>query len=634
MAFDYGSIDLGLRNPFKKEGLVTAVTGGLSACVGLAVLLIAAATVKENTVAGWIYIVFAVVLLGGGVRALSGGAFAMLRYFVGRNHPTSLAYNYSPSESSTAQEEARYVGYKGSTLEEMLIGRKNPTFVEPEGFLARALHSLLPKLLFMPYPIRNLGQRLFGAWVKTAVAIMAYLFVAFVTLAGFVGDMGTVIFPLYSVVLSVYVIVLWWRTGRAIARHPERQVESMGGSDLVMVIAVSIVLPVMVGLMLGSVSQVGNVGVQQWQQWISVLDGLYPLTYLLVSLLFAAVASVGIYQLLRRRLALANPVSEVSELRENWQESVHPNEIFINLDNLVMANRRYKEVPNRVYRELDPQLVEQVEGKGGFKGEMIQEIQPKVKPMDLGVSFDKVRMALLLGGNVLVLIATGLTLWLAFATVDLYEALAQQGVSVGALLSGDSSALSLPVNLLVWGVIFRAFAALLRGAAHLFFSEMQFESVMIYFKCEGTFTESKMSTGTGIHDSTRSENTLIRSSITPWIVVSRLVTSTFAATGMRNLEFPRYVMEMHKAPEALASIRADVVTFLKDRESIASITSERDLGNASQIYQLNQQTRAQASLPTAGADEDAAGYLRQEQAADEAEAKPGNGGTAGDEPVP
>jgi hypothetical protein len=164
---------------------------------------------------------------------------------------------------------------------------------------------------------------------------------------------------------------------------------------------------------------------------------------------------------------------------------------------------------------------------------------------------------------------------------------------VEALLSGDSSALSLAVNLLVWGVIFRAFAALLRGAAHLFFSEMQFESVMIYFKCEGTFTESKMSTGTGIHDSTRSENTLIRSSITPWIVVSRLVTSTFAATGMRNLEFPRYVMEMHKAPEALASIRADVVTFLKDRESIASITSERDLGNASQIYQLNQQTRAQ-----------------------------------------
>ena len=303
MAFDYGSIDLGLRNPFKKEGLVTAVTGGLSACVGLAVLLIAAATVKENTVAGWIYIVFAVVLLGGGVRALSGGAFAMLRYFVGRNHPTSLAYNYSPSESSTAQEESRYVGYKGSTLEEMLIGRKNPTFVEPEGFLARALHSLLPKLLFMSYPIRNLGQRLFGAWVKTAVAIMAYLFVAFVTLAGFVGDMGTVIFPLYSVILSIYVIVLWWRAGRAIARHPERQVESMGGGDLVMVIAVSIVLPVRVGLMLGSVSQVGNVGIQQWQQWISVLDGLYPLTYLLVSLLFAAVASVGIYQLLRRRLA-------------------------------------------------------------------------------------------------------------------------------------------------------------------------------------------------------------------------------------------------------------------------------------------------------------------------------------------
>ena len=64
--------------------------------MGLAVLLIAAATVKENTVAGWIYIVFAVVLLGGGVRALSGGAFAMLRYFVGRN-PVSYTHLTLPT---------------------------------------------------------------------------------------------------------------------------------------------------------------------------------------------------------------------------------------------------------------------------------------------------------------------------------------------------------------------------------------------------------------------------------------------------------------------------------------------------------------------------------------------------------
>ncbi|MCH2456020.1 MAG: hypothetical protein MK192_10055, partial [Idiomarina sp.] len=162
-------------------------------------------------------------------------------------------------------------------------------------------------------------------------------------------------------------------------------------------------------------------------------------------------------------------------------------------------------------------------------------------------------------------------------------------------------------------------AHLLANVAHLFFAEIQFESLLIYFKCEGTFTESKISTGTGIHDSTRSENTLARSSITPWVIVSRLVTTTFAATGMRNLEHPRHILEMHRADAELESIRNDVIDFLKDRESIASLTSKRDLGNASQIHQLNEQTRAipgsqeRLDEKQQTSDEEAAGYLRQEE---------------------
>ena len=160
------------------------------------------------------------------------------------------------------------------------------------------------------------------------------------------------------------------------------------------------------------------------------------------------------------------------------------------------------------------------------------------------------------------------------------------------------------------GFLIKSFARLLTTTAHLFFAEIQFESLLVYFKCEGTFTESKISTGTGIHDSTRSENTLVRSSITPWIIVS----TTFAATGIKNLEHPRHILEMHKDETQLKDIKDDVVSFLKDRESIASITSQRDLGNASQIHQLNQQTRA---IPTetylVNTDQEAASYLRQEE---------------------
>ncbi|WP_202862818.1 hypothetical protein [Microbulbifer sp. A4B17] len=148
----------------------------------------------------------------------------------------------------------------------------------------------------------------------------------------------------------------------------------------------------------------------------------------------------------------------------------------------------------------------------------------------------------------------------------------------------------------------------------IFFAEMQFELLLVYFKCEGTFTESKISTGTGIHDSTRSENVLVRSSITPWVIVARVVSSTFAASGMKNLEYPRHILEMHKSERDLSEIRDDVISFLKDRESIASITSSRDLENTSNIYAINQQSRAMpmSEQGQLAQDENAAGYLRHE----------------------
>lgn len=109
-------------------------------------------------------------------------------------------------------------------------------------------------------------------------------------------------------------------------------------------------------------------------------------------------------------------------------------------------------------------------------------------------------------------------------------------------------------HLIFLGLLSNVFARILSNAAHLFYAEIRFESLPVFFRCEGTFSESKISTGTGIHDSTRSENTLVRSSITLWIIVS-------------------------------------------------------------QVYQLNQQTRAMPSgyrKPTQ--DEEAAGYLTKETA--------------------
>jgi hypothetical protein len=630
MAFDYGSIDLGLKNPFKKEGVVTAIRGSVQFLAGLYLLIQAAGHVKEDAGMGWILVIFGVFLLGAGITALGGGIYATLRYFVGRNHPTSLARNHSKSETSTAHEEAKYVAYTDKTLEEMLVGRKNSTFVEPVGFLARLLHSVLPKLLFMPYPIRNMAQRIFGAWAKTLVALISFGFVAFVSLAGFAGDAGELIFPIYSALLMVYVSLVWFSAGRDISRGAEKNIESLGGRTFVRVISVSIIMPVVIGAGLSWLMQQGSTSAKQIESVFVALPDLNATTYLICLFIAASICTAIIGYMLRCRIAQANPLAEVSELRENWQESVHPNEIFINLDNLVMANRRYKEVPNRVYRELDPSLEEQIEGKGAFKGEMIQEIQPKVKPLNLGTAFENTRLGSLIFGNILHLIAIIFTFTLAYSVVDIYSffkeiSFAQIKADIDAPQTAELLNLAMTaVHFVLITFMFRSFGKLLANSAHLFFAEIQFESILVYFKCEGTFTESKISTGTGIHDSTRSENTLVRSSITPWVIVSRITTTTFAATGMQNLEHPRYILEMQKAEDDLQAIKKDVIGFLKNRESIASITSERDLGNASQIHQLNQQTRALndvAPIEKLKQDEEAAGYIRQESDLNEGESK-------------
>ncbi len=620
MAFDYGSIDLGLKNPFKLEGKVTALRGIIESVAGVSLLVIAASSVKESTTAGWILMLFGMFILALGIRSLSSGIYATLKYFVGRNHPTSLAYNFSKSESSTAQEEKKEVAYNAQSLEEMLVGRKNSTFKEPNGFLSRLLHSLIPKLLFLPYPIRNVAQRLFGSWVSTLVALVAYGLVAFVSLSGFTGEAGELAFPVYSAILMFYVLFSWRSSSKPISRNAERNIEALGGGTLAKIISLSFILPIVIGLSMSWLMQEQHISKQEIDAWLAQLPNLHAGIYLIAIIILATLSCALVFTMIKARLNAVTPTAEVSELRENWQESVHPDEVFINLDNLVMANRRYKEVPNRVYRELDPKLQEQIEGKGGFKGEMIQEVQPKLHAMELGKNFTLARLIALISANLLYIVALALTVLLAYSLIDIYYYIdsaninnLQQAFNNQNVIQFSSLLMS-SVHILIIAVIIKAFARLLANCAHLFFAEMQFESLLVYFKCEGTFTESKISTGTGIHDSTRSENTLVRSSITPWVIVSRVITSTFAATGMKNLEHPRHIMEMHKDEGQLQAIKNDVIAFLKDRESIASITSERDLGNASQIHQLNQQTRA---IPTQQAitkeDEEAAGYLRQEE---------------------
>jgi len=118
-------------------------------------------------------------------------------------------------------------------------------------------------------------------------------------------------------------------------------------------------------------------------------------------------------------------------------------------------------------------------------------------------------------------------------------------------------------------------------------AEINFKSILIYFKGEGTYTESKLSYGMAITDSARSENVVVRTSIAPTLIVSDITSCTFACLGPYNLKRARYVMDMRKADAVLDEIVKGIRGFLESRQVIANAASEKDIDSMGNLYNLN-----------------------------------------------
>lgn len=618
MAYDFGSQTLGIKNPFKFEGAVRAAAGVVAALIGVYPLVRVAPTLQNNPVMGWTLAIVGFLLLAGGLRHAGQGMFQLFRYFVGRSVPTSLAYNQASSEQETAdlEKKSNSLLYDVDSLHAMLMGRKNSTFLEPIGWMARLVHSIFPRLTFLPYPLRHYAQEISGMAINSMTALVAFAIAWFVVSTGLAGKAApVVIMPLLSIVLLTYLIVVWFGTASSTSSITTSQLQRSGGLSFGGLIALAIAIPVLSGFYLDKALPYTTEQITAFEAQMPLFSAWLNLAVLLLAIV---VSILLVAPLLRERMKEAMPQTEVSEYRENMQESVHPEEIFINIENIVLANRRYKEMPNRIYNAYEPSLKEQSQGKGSFSGSLIIETQPEVSGLEYSSKFKLFRKLLTLSGQLF--FVAGIVVFYLLAVdiaeiVTMIEHLAKPVslTTIAPILSQFDTLLTL---FFVW-LTFYLTSRVLNTGSHLFWGEMQFQSLLMFLKTEGTYTESKISTGMAIHDSTRSENVVVRSSITPWIISCRITTSIFATSGSNNLEAPRFIINMAKNDDELNTMVTEIKTFLRDREAIASITNERDLDNAGRIYQVNEQMR---SLPGRDSnqqrltqDEEAAGYLRNEQ---------------------
>ncbi|ABK49721.1 conserved hypothetical protein [Shewanella sp. ANA-3] len=559
--------------------------------------------IKQDVIRAWLYALVGLYLLYVGLRLVADGAIRLFRFYVGRSSPSSLSKKKNKAGSSGGDYNQGPFAYSPEQLESMLNGRKNLTFKEPSAWLEQLLHTIYPSLLFAPYRMRNLAQELFSTVVTTMAALVAYSISYFVCSNGLAGKAGTIIIPIMSVGLLVYLTFVWLRAANLTKTFSDHQLSVKSAFGLSRLIGFSILVPVLLGYGYNQLPQDIAKEVLSVAQMIS-FNAWFNLL-LLFGLVLLVLSSQGF--LLHQRLKVVNATTEVSEYRENLQESVHPRELFIHLENSILANLRYKEMPNRVYQDLEPSLDEQGKGKGNFHGQLLLETQPVHEAIGFSDVFKIVRFGSSFIAQILTVLGVGLTVWAVFDGYDGYQLITHEVQHLQGMRVNEADLYALIEKIANFAVSFltllfamtavKSAAKILKHSTHHFWAEIQFNSLLIWMKMDGTFNESKISTGMSIHDSTRSENVLVRSSISPWFICSRITSSVFVRSGKQNLEVPRLIMSMMKTDSEMKLITAELKKFLQNRESIAAIRNEQDLGHTNTIFQVNEATRAHINLP-------------------------------------
>ena len=574
---DWGSNLPKIDNPLKKLGYIKILTGLISLVLSIYVLVSITWVTKTDMISGWICLLVGFMVLAYSVREIWRGFYMTFKMPLGRTDPSSLAAN------SNIVADHSPCDYSAPILWEMLNSRTNHTFMEPSNWLENMFFTTLKPLFFLPLPFRNLALKISSAIIRTLINILCYILALFLCKTGLIsGDLDFVL-TVYTWYLFLAMTGIWTSMCRydysTFYNSPDTS-SYLTPKKLIASISIAVLFPVLTVTLFSYVNFYETTAYQHISSFINSFS-ITP-WFLAISLGNIALC-LPLLWLLWQRSHRYEVVTEVSELRDNWQQSIHPDELFIAIENKIMANRRYMEVPNRVYLELNPNLsVDSNNAKGRFEGVTIQETQPAYIRPNNSITFNVVRFFSSVMGHLLKLVIAGIIVYFAYRGAPDVRA-------IGSDISGQIQYF-LPY---IMGILcLWIYSGILDRGTFIIWAEMNFESLLLYFRVTGTFTSSKISTGMSVYDSTRSENELVRSSISPWIIISKIVSTTFLGFGVNRFNNKRYIMEMHKDEPELDKIVREFREYMNSRENIASVAREGDLKNASDILKMNSQSVA------------------------------------------
>lgn len=581
---DIGSKHQQISNPLRPFGLIELTTGLIIVLIGIDLLMnVSAFSSNDNIIKAWIAAISGLSFtIHGGFIAFSG-MFKSFSLVIGRNDPKSLSYN-----CNNANENCSNMQYNDIDLYQMLMSRQNKTFVEPRCWLESLFFSLFRKMFFLPLPYRNVMQGFLSAIIKTLIILICYSILKFMTITGLLTGSNVIFVTSLYILFWVLKLFFIWKDAYLIFRNRISPPDNLSFKKLILTIAYAILIPSCFLALLNYVMIPNDSEhLSNTTSFVTSLITGFDLDFWFICFaLLPVAATIPIFYMGYRKCLEYGLKTEVSERIVNWQESIHPREIFIAVENIAMAKRRYMEVPNRVYAKFEPKLnVESDGNKGDFLGLTIQETQPEWIASKQNKGFCITKYLSVLLSSVL--------------SISMFIIISSYVKNLTFKWSGnfDVETILLTLGLVTTVMLFWLLSKILKGASLLFFSELKFNSLLIYYKTEGTFTESKISMGASYHDSNRSENSVIRSSINQWIVVSKLTTITFLGTTLDKFENARFVMEMDKDDFQINEILKDLKSFVDSRVIVADLAeNEQSAKVAEHIMKMNARDKAMSKL--------------------------------------
>lgn len=602
MSYEYGSDGLGIKNPFRTEGIFKFVRGILTLGLGLMILLSIPELVQQDKILGWVGTGVASVIMILGAIVTGKGALQMLHFFVGRNAPTSLAKDFA----GKGEENPKYTA---SELEQMMLNRINTTFEEPKGIIELTLHTFMPKLTFAPIPIRNIAQNVTSAMVRTVIAVISMIIATFVIYSGLLQVNADFVFNTFGILMIVYLLFIWLIAGKPISKNETQNIKPITTFSFVRTLVFSVSIPVSIAYVFSLMPPQWRAGVEDimnlssenldtYQKPEAFFAGIIEAIdiKMIMFMIVALVTCVFVYTMFMTilRTNATNPYTHTSEQREAWQRPINPKEIFINLEQIVMAKRRYKNIPNRNYMSFDPQISSH--GKGGsYNGKFLQETQPIMEETKISPIYKILRLGGTLSAQILLAGIVGAIYVMYQSAPEIilgFRSIMDNTITIQGIYELGSTIISV-LGWLVVASIVAVFGDLLNNHSHIYWAEMMFKSKLLYLNCEGTYTETTLTVGGGVYDSNKSDNFAYNTSNTSICIASELITSTFAGIGSQNLELPRYVLTMNEASVDMYAILDELKENLDAKKGMVDISDTVAGVQAMQtMHQMNQLTRA------------------------------------------